>query len=218
MFMSAASAWHPVVAGQATCSNDGNWTVVWTVGNSETVAGHIMTFDSVDVNGAPLPLSATSVAPSGSVSGASAHTAATNLATITVNARWAYTTPNVVATVSASVAKPGDCVVSGSTTIAVTTTEATTTTVAETTTTLAETTTTLAAPAVAGTILASQPQVADLTIQRSPQVEAAQVSAATEAATLPATGGISVTLLLSGGALVVVGVFLVAIRRHKLTV
>ncbi|MDQ1422715.1 MAG: hypothetical protein QOD72_213, partial [Acidimicrobiaceae bacterium] len=84
-----AFAWHPVVAGETTCMSEGAWSVQWTIGNSQTAAGQVMTFDSVTVNGVPLLLSATSVAPGGpSVTGTSAESAATNSATIVVNARW----------------------------------------------------------------------------------------------------------------------------------
>ena len=58
-----ASAHHPVVMGHTVCQTDGSWTVQWTVGNSETADGHVMTFDSATVNGASISLSPSSVNP-----------------------------------------------------------------------------------------------------------------------------------------------------------
>jgi LPXTG-motif cell wall-anchored protein len=146
LWAGVASAHHPVISGHTSCETNGTWTVQWTVGNSETTAGRIMTFDSAKVNGASIALSPTSVAPSGSAAGSSMHSAATNSATLVVNARWTYVTPNVVASANYTVVKPAQCVAPTTTTVAPTTTTVapTTTTVAPTTTTVAPTTTTVA--------------------------------------------------------------------------
>jgi LPXTG-motif cell wall-anchored protein len=205
-----ASAWHALVVGQPTCMTDGSggWSVAWTITNGETAPGHVMTFDSVVVTGKPpIVLSDTSVAPAGSVTGTSDHESSDDSATITVNAVWTFVTPNVRATVSATVNKPADCVPSP-TTEASTTTTSTTTTIDETTTTAAP-----EVPSIQGNVAV---RVSD----EAPEVEAVQVSAAAAAAAasaqqLPATGGVDVGLVGGGAGLLLIGVALVVASRRR---
>lgn len=205
-----ASAWHPVVNGEATCSSGGGWTVQWTVGNGETAVGHVMTFDSVDVNGVTISLSPTNVAPGGTATGTSIHDVATSSAIITVNARWTFTTPNMVASVSATVNKPDECVES----VAITATTATTAT--PTTTTTITTATTVpevmtVAPVVAGAVATRED-----TTQPAGEVAAVELTAEeASSAQLPATGRDSIPLTVGGAGALLVGVCLVAAARRR---
>jgi hypothetical protein len=215
-----ASAWHPVTVGQATCQDNGSWTVEWTVGNSETDTASVMTFDSATVNGASIALSPNSVPASGSASGASTHTSATSSATLVVTARWASVTPNEVASRTATVNRPENCVAPTTTTVAaMTTTVAATTTVAPTdTTTLPAVTRTAAeiAPVVRDVVIASVvPQVTTA----GPRVQAVEVTGGSAAQSLPATGAVSLPLVVGcAGLLLVGGLLVVAARRYGTTV
>jgi LPXTG-motif cell wall-anchored protein len=214
-----ASAHHPVIVGHTVCQTDGTWTVQWTVSNSETAAGRVMTFDSAEVNGASITLSPGSVAPGGSAAGTSTHTAATNSATLVVAARWAYA--NVTDTKTATVLKPEQCVVTTTTTEATTTTteaSTTTTTAAEDTATTAEVTTTVAE--VATTLTENRPLVTPApTPEPEGHVEAVHVTNGAVAQTLPSTGAASVPVaILGGGLLLVGGLIVIAARRYGTTV
>lgn len=200
LWAGVASAHHPVAAGETTCLDDGTWTVTWTVGNSETADGRIMTFDSASVDGVPISLSPGSVAPGDSATGTSTHAAATNSVTLDVTARWTYITPNVTASASATVVKPADCIA-----------PSTTTTVAPTTTTVAPTTTTTAPQAV-GTTVSSAAAAADSAARMdTPQVEAVEAVAQE----LPATGAVSVPILVGGVSLVLAGMGVVLAARRR---
>jgi hypothetical protein len=216
-----ASAWHPVTVGQATCQDNGSWTVEWTAGNSETDTASVMTFDSATVNGASIALSPNSVPASGSASGASTHTSATSSATLVVTARWASVTPNEVASRTATVNRPENCVAPTTTTVA-----ATTTTVAATTTTVAPTDTTTL-PAVTRTAAEIAPVVRDVLIASvvpqvttaGPGVEAVEVTGGSAPQSLPATGAVSLPLVVGcAGLLLVGGLLVVAARRYGTTV
>jgi LPXTG-motif cell wall-anchored protein len=238
LWAGVASAHHPIVDGQTSCMTGNTWTVHWTVSNSESIAGHTMTFDSAELDGASIALRTESVAPSGSVTWTSTHNSSQASTTLAVVGRWTYTTPNVVVQASKTVARPDMCVVPTTTTTTeapTTTTEATTTTttVPVTTTTEAPTTTTTAvhktttteAPTTTTTVAVttSEPQVDDTTFERPPvlvtapaaaQVEAVQVTAAVSTADLPATGTSSLPLVIGGVLFVLVGAGLVVVARR----
>jgi hypothetical protein len=212
LWAGVASAHHPVAVGQATCMNDGTWTVTWTVGNSETTAGRVMTFDSATVSGVAISLSPSSVAPGGSATGTSTHDTATNAVTLDVTARWTYVTPNVTASATATVVKPTDCVESATTTTGAPTT---TTTVAPTTTTVVDVTTT--APQVEDTAVSSGAAVGTDPATRidTPEVAADQVAQESIAQELPATGAVSIPILVGGVSLVLVGMGVVLAARRS---
>jgi hypothetical protein len=146
-----ASAHHPILAGHTVC-NDDQHVVTWTIENSETAPGHIMTIASIGVAIGSTPYSVTGYAPT--VAPAD-ETHATTLVpgnvmgtiVLTVTGTW---DGGYVTTAHTSVALINNCTGTTTTTAPETTTttapETTTTTAPETTTTTAPETTTTTAP------------------------------------------------------------------------
>ena len=223
LWSGVASAWHPVVSGHTTCISEGTWTVQWTVANSESSAGSVMTFDSAKVNGVSIVLSPSSVAPSGSATGTSTQTAATSKATLVVTARWANS--HETASASAYVNRPAACVPPTTTTTTVPPTTTTTTVPPTTTTTTEAPTTTTTEPPVTTTtpaVTTTEPQVDETTVVSvpvpvtpAPQVEAVEVTAAVSTNKLPATGTVSGPLVVGGLSTLLVGVGLVVVARRR---
>jgi len=106
MVTSTVFAHHPEVSGSVVCAN-GNYQITWTVGNSESAAGRIMTIVSASRGSGY----ASTVAPSGATSGTETVSGTTTgMLTNTVVASWFYDA-NAPKNVSrtGSVTLGGDC-------------------------------------------------------------------------------------------------------------